>query len=280
VTQPVTDTPIAKLVFSRDPAGRTYVRRQFVPYPFHVCRPLYVERDPPGMATLYVQSCSAGLLQHDDLRTSLVVDDGAQVHYTTAAQTIVHSMEEGRANQETRIEAFPESLAEYVPEPLILFPRARLRSSLRLTAHVGSSVIAGESFLLHDYSGGDGVFDWLESDLRVERPGGGVLARDRFHLAGSVLKQRLPGVNGPFVAQGSLVVLNSGLHPETIIGAIRDGLASVTEVYTGVSALRDRSGAWTRLLAPDGFALRAAMLAAWAAAREALTGQRPVPRRK
>jgi urease accessory protein len=270
----------AALVFSRDPVGRTYVRRQFVPYPFHVCRPLYVERDPPGMATLYVQSCSAGLLQHDDVRASLVVEDGAQVHYTTAAQTIVHSMEEGNAKQETLIEAFPGSLTEYLPEPLILFPQARLRSSLHVSAHEGSSVIAGESFLLHDYSGGGRVFDWLESELRIERPGGAVLARDRFRLAGNVLRRRLPGVNGEFVAQGSLAVLDSGHDPETIVGAIRAGLASATGVYAGVSALRDRSGAWTRLLAPDGLALWTAMTAAWAAAREALTGQRPSPRRK
>jgi urease accessory protein len=270
----------AELVFSRDPAGRTYVSRQFVPYPFHVCRPLYVEQDPPGMATLYVQSCSAGLLQHDDVRTSIVVEDGAQIHYTTAAQTIVHSMEEGQAEQGVRIEAFPGSLAEYLPEPLILFPQARLRSSLYVSAHEGSSVIAGESFLLHDYSGGDRVFDWFESELRIERPGGAVLARDRFHLAGNVLKKRLPGVNGEFVAQGSLVVLDGGRSPETIIGALRDELASAKEVYAGVSALRDRSGAWTRLLASDGLALWAAMIAAWTAAREVLTGHRPTPRRK
>ncbi len=270
----------AELVFSCDPAGRTYVSRQFAPYPFHICRPLYLEQDPPGMATLYVQSCSAGLLQRDDLRTSIVVDSGAQIHYTTAAQTIVHSMEDGQAKQEVRIEAFPGSLAEYLPEPLILFPQSRLRSSLHISAHEGSAVIAGESFLLHDYSGRERVFDWFESELRIERPGAPVLARDRFHLAGDVFKRGLPGVNGKFVAQGSLVVLDGERRSEAIVCAIRDELASAADVYAGVSALRDRCGAWTRLLASDGLALRVAMLAAWTAAREVLTGLRAVPRRK
>jgi urease accessory protein len=270
----------AELVFSRDPAGRTYLSRQFAPYPFHICRTLYVEQDPPGMATLYVQSCSAGLLQQDDLRTSVVVEDGAQIHYTTAAQTIVHSMENGEAKQEVRIEAFPGSLAEYLPEPLILFPQSRLRSSLRVSAHEGSSVIAGESFLLHDYSGRDRVFDWFESELRIERPGGTVVAQDRFHLDGDLFKRRLPGVNGEFAAQGSLVVLDGGRPPEAIVGAIRAGLTSAAGIYVGVSALRDRSGAWTRLLASDGLALRLGMLAAWTAAREVLTGLKATPRRK
>jgi urease accessory protein len=276
VEQPVR----AELVFSRDPVGRTYVSRQYMPYPFHICRPHYIERDPLGMATLYVQSCSAGLLQHDDLRTSIVVESDAQVHCTTATPTIVHSMEEGRARQEVRLEAFPESLAEYLPEPLILFPGSRLRSALHVSAHEGSSVIAGESFLLHDYSGADGVFDWFESEILIQRPGGRALARDRFRLTGDLFQGRQPGVNGEFVAQGSLVVLAAGRFAEAVIGAIRDEVASSANVYAGVSALRDRCGVWTRLLAPDGLALRTAMVAGWVAARKVLTGLSPAPRRK
>src|ERR1700754_2555099 len=138
------DQPVrGGLVFSCDPAGRTYVSRQHMPYPFHICRPLYIEQDPPGMATLYVQSCSAGLQQHDDLRTSIAVEADAQVHYTTATPTIVHSMEEGQAKQEIRIEAHPGSIAEYLPEPLILFPWSRLRSTLYVSAPEGSSVLIG-----------------------------------------------------------------------------------------------------------------------------------------
>jgi urease accessory protein len=275
------DQPVrAELVFSRDPVGRTYISRQHMPYPFHICRPLYIEHDPPGMATLYIQSCAAGLQQHDDLRTSLVVESDAQVHYTTATPTIVHSMEESQAKQETWIEAHPESLAEYLPEPLILFPRSRLRSTLYVSAHESSSVIAGESFLLHDYSGADGVFDWFESELKIQRPGGAALARDRFRLTGNLFRERRPGVNGEFVAQGSLVVLAGEQLTEAMIGAFRDELGSSADVYAGVSALRDRCGVWTRVLAPNGLALRGAMTTAWVAARKLLTGLSPTPRRK
>jgi urease accessory protein len=232
------------------------------------------------MATLYVQSCSAGLLQHDDLHTSIVVEDGAQVHFTTAAQTIVHSMDDGEAKQEVRIEACSGSLVEYLPEPLILFPQSRLRSLLHISAHERSAVIAGESFLMHDYSGEDRVLDWFESELRIERIGGPVAARDRFHLTGDLFKENRPGITGAFAAQGSVVVLDGARAPETIVDAIREGLASVEGIYAGVSALRDRSGAWTRLLALDGLTLRRGMFAAWSAAREALTGVKATPRRK
>jgi urease accessory protein len=270
----------AQFVFSCDPSGRTYLSRQFASYPFHICRPTYVERDPPGMATLYLQSCSAGLLQHDDLHSSILVEEDAKLHFTTGAPTVVHSMEEGQAKQDVRIEAFPGSLAEYLPEPLILFPQARLRSSVNVTAHRGSSVIAGESFILHDYGGSDRGFDWLESELRVERPDGELLARDKFHLAGDVLKMGLPGVNGRYLAQGSLVVLDPGGLAEALVTAIRAALEPLSGIYSGASTLRGQSGAWVRLLASDGHSLRTAMLATWMAARETLTGIRPSVRRK
>ena len=270
----------SEYVFSTDPVGRTYLSHQLVPYPFHICRPHYVDQDPPGMATLYVQSCSAGLLQHDDLQTSVIAQNGAKIHFTTAAQTIVHSMDEGDAKQKVRIEAFPGTLVEYLPESLILFPRSRLRSSIHITAHEGSSVVVCERFLIHDYSGGDQTFDRFESDLLVDRPNGDLLALDRFHVTGDVLKKSLPGVNGSYRAQGSFMVVSEQQAPESIVNAIRQALAQVPGIYAGTSILRNKSGTWTRVLASDGLALRSAMIAAWTATREVLTNLRPVPRRK
>jgi hypothetical protein len=42
----------------------------------------------------------------------------------------------------------------------------------------------------------------------------------------------------------------------------------------------NQAGAWARILALDAAALRAAMFAAWAAARQLLPGSAPAPRRK
>lgn len=270
----------AEYVFARDASGRTYLRRQFAPYPFHICRPGYVESDPPGMATLYVQSCSAGLLQHDDLHSTVVVEEGAQIHLTTGAPTIVHSMDESQARQAVRIEAFPGSLAEYLPEPLILFPRSRLNSVLHVTAHEGSTVVCGESFLLHDYAGGAGVFDWFEGELRIARPGGNLLARDHFQLHGDVFDRGLPGVNGEYRAHGALVVVGGERPAADVVDALCEALWQVDGVYAGASLLRRTCGAWMRVLASDGLALWNAMIGAWTAVREVLTGRTPTPRRK
>src|SRR5215470_13883408 len=91
--------PHVDLGFSADRAGRTALRRQRVTYPFHVGRTWQVPGDPAGMATLYVQSCSGGLFQHDDLAWHIVASEGARAHVTTAAATIAHRMEDGHARQ-------------------------------------------------------------------------------------------------------------------------------------------------------------------------------------
>ncbi|HZF35124.1 MAG TPA: urease accessory protein UreD, partial [Candidatus Angelobacter sp.] len=82
----------AEITFARDPGGRTYVRRQHVSYPYHVCRALTFAGDPPGMATLYLQSCAGGIYRDDRLRERIVAEEGAAAHLTTQASTIVHSM--------------------------------------------------------------------------------------------------------------------------------------------------------------------------------------------
>lgn len=51
-------------------------------------------------------------------------------------------------------------------------------------------------------------------------------------------------------------------------------------VYGGASTLPNQGGVRARMLAVDAAALRAAMFAAWAAAREILAGAAPQPRRK
>src|SRR6185369_1487808 len=65
---PRPQTAQAELEFARDANGATYVHRQRVGYPFHVGRSLKMPGDPPGMPTLYLQSCSGGIFEGDDLR--------------------------------------------------------------------------------------------------------------------------------------------------------------------------------------------------------------------
>lgn len=269
----------ASIEFARDPAGATYVSRQRVGYPFHLGRALSSPGDPAGMPTLYLQSCAGGMFDGDDLRLRIAAGAEACAHVTTGASTIVHSTDTSAACQVTELDADPGAYLEYLPDPSILFPRARLDSRVRVRLHPQATVIVGDSILLHDPRGGDGVFGWLKSETRIEDPDGRLLVCDRFQVEGDAMARGLPGITGTFAAQGSLFVATQAAPAATLVDAMRAVLTQ-PGVHAGAGLLPNKTGAWARILANDAAGLKAAMFAAWAAARGVLTGSPPIQRRK
>jgi urease accessory protein len=232
------------------------------------------------MVTLYVQSCSGGVFQHDDLAWRIVARDGAKAHVTTAAATIVHRMDSGHACQTVTLEAQPGSLLEYLPDSLILFRGARLVNELTLRVHAQAVVMAWDAMVPHDPTGGGGTFDWIASDLRVQAPDGSMLARDRYRLEGGVLARRTPGVTGPFKCQGAFIVVQRQVPQRALLEALRGALPQGEGLYAGASSLPADCGVWVRVLAGDAALLRDALQRAWYSARRLITGADPGPRRK
>jgi urease accessory protein len=265
--------------FSRDPAGKTFVSRQQVGYPYHLGRALALPGDPAGMPTLYLQSCAGGMFDGDDLRLRLSAGPSSAAHVTTGASTIVHSTDSLPARQYVEVEVAPGAYFEYLPDPAILFPRARLDSRMKLRLHPGATAIVGDSILLHDPRGGDGIFGWMKSETRIEDQDARLQACDRFHVEGTAISRGLPGITGRYVAQGSLFIATKERPAASLVEAMR-GAIGQEGTYGGVGLLPNQGGAWTRILAVDAAALRAAMFAAWAAARQLLSGSAPAPRRK
>jgi urease accessory protein len=272
--------PHVDLVFEVEPAGRTLLRRQRAAYPFHVGRAWHVPGDPEGMLTLYVQSCSGGVFQQDALRSRLTAKEGARAHVTTSAATVVHTMDRGDAVHTVEIDAAAGSLVEYLPDPLILFPRARLRNLVRVRAHPESSVMLWDAVVGHDPGGKGRCFDWLLSDLCVRDREGRVLARDRYRIEGEVFQRSQAGVMHGYSCQGSFLVLQRALPQQRMAEALRAALPSDPSIYAGATRLPADCGAWVRVLARDAIGLREALRCAWYAARKTLIGQEPAQRRK
>jgi urease accessory protein len=269
-----------EIAFARDPGGRTYVRRQYASYPYHVCRPLGFVGDPRGMATIYLQSCAGGIFRGDRLREHIVAEEGTAAHVTTQASTIVHGMDRDDARQEVLIEAAAGSFLEVLPDPFILFPQTRFASDVRIRAHEAATVVVADSFMCHDPAGAGAMFDRFNGDLRVEDLQGGLLMLDRFRVTGAMVADRRPGITGAVATQGSLFVIQRQGPANALVDALRHAAGDIAHSYAGASELPNGCGAWLRVMAADGVALRAAMTAAWQAARETLTGQTPAPRRK
>lgn len=174
----------------RDSGGRTHIGGQYVAYPFHLCRALRTLGDPPDMPTLYIQSCSGGLFEGDDLRCRFSVGPRARAHITTAAATIVHTMEGGTSTFSVEIEAAAGAYLEYLPDPLILFPGASLTNSVRIRLAEGATVLAWDSFLAHDPKARGAVFRGLTSELTLVASSRPVLR------TGRGLSQRRPRRDG------------------------------------------------------------------------------------
>jgi urease accessory protein len=274
--------PQVDLCFAGDNTGRTWLSRQRAAYPFHVGRCLTLADAPTGMATACIQCCSGGIFEHDQLCWNIEAGARALAHVTTSASTVVHSMENGEARQDVTVAVAAGAVLEYFPEPLILFPAARLRNRLRIRLDDGALVLAWDALLAHDPTRGTAPdqparwFDRIHSELSVESSDGRLLARDRYLLSGSVLASGLPGVTGPFRCHGTFVVLGNGLPAATIVNALRAALDSAGGAYAGVSSLPNACGVLVRVQALDAVALRAALHSVRASVRFLLLGA-PLP---
>jgi len=267
------------LEFTTDEAGRSFLSHQYASYPFHVCKALYQDADLPKLATLYVQSCSGGLYGGDRHSISLFARKGSEVHLTTQASTIVHSMPDGHASQATDIVAKEGSYIEFLPDPLILFPRSNLSSQLRVTIAEGATVVVLETFLIYDLSS-DAAPNLYSSEISIQKANGRPAAIDRLRLCEEAFMMPRRGVLGAFAAQGTMLVATDSLFTEAIKDNVRAFGSCSGDCMVGASLLPNMAGCIARFLAQDGASLRRVMHALWSIVRAAKYGHPPSSRRK
>ncbi len=269
-----------EMSFRLDPEQRSYLSEQYFTYPFHVCRAQYMDKSLPGMATMYLQSCSGGVFKGDRLATVIDAAEGAQVHVTTQASTIIHRMEEDFAHQTIEINGAEGALIEYLPNSTILFPEAKLRSSITVTRDPGCDVILCDSFLSHDPEGSEKPFSWLENELIVQNPDGDIEVVDRFHVTGDQFRTGETGKFNAYTVHGTFAVLSNSVETQLLLDVLRACPALEGDVFSGISSLSNDAGCWVRFLAVDGISADKYVQSLWFAAREALTGHPPTKRRK
>ena len=272
--------PDLHLQFARAPYARTFISHQFSRYPFHICRAQYMDTESPGMATVYLQSSAGGIFANDRLCSRMHVLPGAMAHVTSQASTVVHRMDHGDAGHTVEIRIEGDGFLEYVPDPLILFPKARLRSCVRVQKDPSATVVLADSFLAHDPTAGDEVFSLLYNEIRIEDLNENVLCLDRNVFSGDTFTGGAVGVMGSNSVQGTLLVLNSSLELNLACTMLRDSLRDHADASVGVSTLPNHCGVWARVLSRDVVALRAALNELWRTARKLLVGSYPNIRRK
>ena len=269
-----------ELAFAADADRRSYLQRQYASYPFHVCRVHYHDKDHPGLATLYVQSCSGGVYEDDRLDLTLATAEGAEAYVSTQAATVVHSMPSGSASQRVRIQCEAGSYLEYLPDPQILFPGSRCRSEIAVRLGGDAVALVSDSFLTHDPAGRDEMFSAYFSEIVVEDETGKALAIDRLKVDGLAFRDSCPGISGRFKAQGTMILAGLNFSASAVAGELHKVRLDRDVAAIGCSQLPNSAGLLVRVLAADGAALKLALHRVWCAARLALKGSLPVERRK
>ncbi|HEV2923885.1 MAG TPA: urease accessory protein UreD [Solirubrobacteraceae bacterium] len=252
----------------------TRLTRQYQRAPLHIYRPIYLDPALPGMPFIFVQQAGDGLVQGDRYRVDVDCGPGASVHLTTQAATNVFVARQDFATQLVNLQAGDDALVEYLPDPVVPFRGSRLFQRVELTAAASSTVIVGETLLPGRVAHGEtDAYDLYWSELEARRPDGTQLCADVLRLGALAgAPPRSIGLLDGHEVLSTLWVLTRQLPARELVVSLREALIDQPGVLAGASELPNGCGAAVRLLASSSRPARAAMRAAWNAARLAVIG--------
>ena len=258
--------------------GVTRVRHHYQRVPLHVYRPIYLDERRPDMAFVFIQQFGEGLVQGDRYRIDIDCGPGSATHITTQAATNIYGARQNFATQMVNLSVGAGAVLEYLPDPMVPFGGARLFQRTSLTADPDATVILGETLLPGRVAHGEAhAYDLYWGETEARRPDGSLLFTDVLRLSpGGGEDTRSLGVLGPHDVIATLHVISRQSDRARLVTLLRETLAARVEVLAGVSELPNHAGVGVRLLGPTSKAVRAALRAAWSAARVELLGA-PAP---
>ena len=253
-----------KLTFAAG-SGRTQLRQSFVSHPFHLTRPWYLDPALPGMAVVYVQTPAGGLIQGDRATLQFNLGDTAHVHITNQAAEKIHSMTANCALQSVSFVLGTGAYAEYCPEPVILFPRARFGQQLRVQLGRQASFFFSEIFLIR----GDVTqepFEALSTSLTVTDATDDLLMRE--HGVALPLQQRLtgPGALDQYHVWGQAVLVGRPVTEswaQEIQAEIQKEVLPDSVLVAGTTVLPGESGVCVKVAGTQVPAVRRVLRTAW-----------------
>lgn len=245
----------------------TMMRESYQSGCLRVRLPRRAESDRPCAIVL---NTAGGLADGDSIAQDLRWADGACASVTTlAAEKVYRALSIGCRIQ-TCIDVGQGADAEWLPQETILFDRARLERDARIMLAADVSFLGLEAVVLGRTAMGERMTRGrLRDRMRIYR-GGRLIYADALEIGGDVdaLMRRAAIGNG---AAAMAVIVHASTRAASLLEPVREALA----VPRGHAAASSWNGLLAvRLLAPDGAALRADIVAALSVLR----GGRPLPR--
>ena len=224
----------------------------------------------PGWRDAVVLNASGGIAAGDRLRLRFVVRAGGQASIAAqAAERFYRAAPgDGPASVRTALALEDGARAEWLPQETILFDGASLERALEVNMAADARFLGVESLVFGRAAMGESVRRLrLRDAIRVRR-GGRLLLADMVRMGGDIAA----ALRRPAVADGARAVA-------TIVYVAPDAGEMVAPMRDALAGGQAGASAWdgmlvARLLAADGAALRAAVIAALAVLR----GTRNLPR--
>ncbi len=201
---------------------------------------------------------AGGLTSGDRMTTEVSIESGCRAVVTTQACEKIYRAVDGETEIATRLALGDKARLDYLPQETILFDGARLRRSLEAELAADAELLVVEAVILGRRARGESVGAGLFSDRwRIRRDGRLIFADDiRFDWADPGLTLRPAVLAGAGAMATLLFVTAEPEHHLEMLRAIFGGAG-------GVSAWNRKLLA--RFVAPDGAALRRALIPAIAA---------------
>jgi urease accessory protein len=255
-------------------ARRQGVTRQVAAHarpPMYANGALYLDDQRPGMAFAYLMSGSEALIQGDRLSVEMHVGEGAELHVTNTAATKVNGMRHDYAVQHTALTLEAGAFMEWLPEPIIPHPGARLYQHTRLDVHPEATLIFGDVLSAGRLARGERFeFEIIASRLAAHQEQQ-VLFDDNFVLCPARQRLRGAGLFGDFDVQGTLYVLTRQAEPAVLADDLHEAVQH-EGVLAGATCLPRAAGVMVRVLGGRTATVQAALRSAWAVARRELLG--------
>jgi urease accessory protein len=249
---------------------RTVVARK------HQLGPLTLQRafHPEGETChLYPLHPPGGVVGGDELDLQLDAGPAARVLATTPGAAKFYRSAGGFARQHQRLDVAADACLEWLPQPSILFPGARVSSRTEIELTECSGFIGWEVLSLGRPVIGERFLDGeLDAELLVRREGTLLLA-DRLRIASTRDLDRPSGLRG-FAVTGTLVAARASTAERDVA---LNGLDVPSGMLLGVTVVDDLLVA--RALADTTEPMQRVFCALWAGLRPGLLGRHATPPR-
>ena len=243
------------------PDGQTVLRREEVSAPFHLSKPYWTG----DVLVIQAVNATAGIFAGDRLALEVEVQPGARVLLTSPSASRIHTMPEGRAEQQQDFRVAAGGWLEVLPELFIPQAGCRYAQQTRIEVAPGGALFFVETLAPGRVARGEAL-DFTEVSWQLDvRRDHQLLLRERYMLRGgadlSTWSLRHPFVPGYYA---SCVVISDPVDLAPYRAAVE--ALSGTTVQLGMTQF-DACGWAIKILAADSTALRDAV----AGVRQALT---------